>query len=45
MQKKKTYVRDPILIENRVGMFLIRLWNWNGLQLVVDHFGVPKGKF
>jgi hypothetical protein len=36
-------MRDPILVEDKVVMFLMRLGNGNGIQLMSDLFGVAKG--
>jgi hypothetical protein len=36
-------MRNSILIEDRIIMFLIQLGNGNGLQLVGDIFEVTKG--
>jgi hypothetical protein len=35
-------MRDPISIEDKIGMSLIWLGNGNGLQLMGDLFGIVK---
>ncbi len=43
LRKQHTPMRDPILVEDKVVMFLMRLGNGNGIQLMSDLFGVAKG--